>query len=247
MQAVGFLHSIKYEKYSSPIFLISKRPHSVPTSDYWISSGLLTILAPDTLAILTLSVFLILLIHETFPFKRKCWAKSEIPFSVITMSGFHFRISLHIIAIYCVSWSKASHMAFSVFNYMLVWLSPFLYSIGQSKRIILGFLMYLLIFGWVMSLLTITPSKTSDSSRVPPGIFSTFAYLLISRLSLFLAPYLMTILVALIVKFEMSLPHLLANFVPIQFCRAFMTYSSLDVSIGLEMSLMTFLAKSSAL
>lgn len=162
MHAVGFLHSIKYEKYSSPIFLISNNPHSVPTSDYWISSGLLTILAFDTLAILTLSVFLTLLIHETFPFKRKCWAKSEIPFSVMTISGFHLRISLHIMAISWVYCSRASHMAFSVLSYMFVWLSPFLYSNGQSSKMILGFLIVLLIFGWVMSLLTMTPSRTSD-------------------------------------------------------------------------------------
>lgn len=160
VQAVGFLHSTKYEKYSSPIFLISNNPHSVPTSDYWISSGLLTILAPETLAILTLSVFLTLLIHETFPFNKKCWAKSEIPFSVMTISGFHLRISLHIMAISWVYCSRASHMAFSVLSYILVWLSPFLYSIGQSSKIILGFLIVLLIFGWVISLLTITPSRT---------------------------------------------------------------------------------------
>jgi len=150
---------------------MSNNPHSVPTSDSWIYSGLLTILAPETLATLTLSVFLILLMQETFPFNKKCWAKSEIPFSVITISGFHFRMSLHINAIYCVSWSSASHIAFSVFSYIFVWLSPFLYSNGQSKRIILGFLMFLLILGWVMSLLHITPSRTSDSSNVPPGIF----------------------------------------------------------------------------
>ena len=98
-----------------------------------------------------------------------------------------------------------------------------------------------------MSLLTMTPSKTSDSSSVPPGIFSTLAYLLISRLSFFLAPYLMTILVALMVKLEMSFPHLEANLVPIQFCKAERTSSSLEISIGLEMSVMTFLAKSRAL
>lgn len=163
------------------------------------------------------------------------------------MSGFHFKISLHIKAIYWVYWSRASHIAFSVFNSILVWLSPFLYYKGQSKRIILGFLIYLLIFGWVISLLTITPSRTSDYSKVPPGIFSTLAYLLISRLSLFLAPYLITILVALIVKFEISLPHLLANLVPIQFWRAIKTYSSFEVSIGLDTSEITFLAKSKAL
>lgn len=202
---------------------MSKSPHSVPTSDYWIYSGLFTILAPETLAILTLSVFRILRIHDTFPFSKKCWAKSEIPFSVITISGFHFKISLHIKAIYWVSCSRASHIAFSVFNSILVWLSPFLYSSGQSKRMILGFLIVLLIFGWVMSLFTITPSRTSDSSRVPPGIFSTFAYLLISRLSFFFAPYLITILVALMVRFEINFPHLLANFVPIQFCKALRT------------------------
>lgn len=91
-QAVGALHSTKYEKYSSPIFLISNKPHSVPTSDSWISSGLFTILAPETRAILTLSVFLILLMHDTFPLSKKCCARSETPFYVMTISGFHFKI-----------------------------------------------------------------------------------------------------------------------------------------------------------
>jgi len=60
VQALGFLHSRKKVKNSSPILLISNRPHWVPMSDSWISSGLLTILAPETLATLLLSVFLIL-------------------------------------------------------------------------------------------------------------------------------------------------------------------------------------------
>jgi len=59
-------------KYSSPIYLISKSPHLFPTSSSVNSSGLLVILAPVTLAILVLSVFLTLLITEQFPFKKKC-------------------------------------------------------------------------------------------------------------------------------------------------------------------------------
>ncbi len=89
----------------------------------------------------------------------------------MTISGFHFKISLHIIAISCVYWSSASHIAFYVLSYILVCDYPFLYSNGQSKRMILGFLIFLLILGWVISLLIMTPSNTSDSSRVPPGIF----------------------------------------------------------------------------
>ena len=70
VHADGFLHYSKYEKYSSPIFLIIKRPHSVPISDSYISSGLFTILAPVTLAILLLSVFLTLLITDIFYYNK---------------------------------------------------------------------------------------------------------------------------------------------------------------------------------
>jgi len=73
VQAFGFLHSVMNEKYSSPIFLISKSPQSVPTSLSYNSSGLLTMVAPQTLEILLLSVFLILLMTVQLPpFIKKC-------------------------------------------------------------------------------------------------------------------------------------------------------------------------------
>ena len=131
---------------------------------------------------------------------------------------------MHIKAISYIYCSKASHIAFYVLSYILVWLSPFLYSSGQSSKIILGFLIVLLILGWVISLLTITPYNTSQSSRVPPGIFSTLAYLLIYKFNLLLVPALITVFVALIVRLEINFPHLLANLVPIQHWSAFKTY-----------------------
>ena len=65
--AYGFLHSVMNVKYSSPIFLISNNPQSVPTSLSCNSSGLFTIVAPHILATLLLSVFLILLITVQLP------------------------------------------------------------------------------------------------------------------------------------------------------------------------------------
>lgn len=138
--AVGFLHSVIKVKYSSPIYCTSKRPQRVPTSSSASSSVLFTILAPDTLAILVLSVFLILLITETFPLSKKCYARSETPFSVITTSGFNFTISLHIRAISSISYFKASVISLSFIISKLVIDSPFLYSKGQSSKITLGFL-----------------------------------------------------------------------------------------------------------
>jgi len=95
VQAFGFWHSTINMKYSSPILLISKSPHSVPISLSCNSSGLLTIVAPDTLAILWLSVFLTLLITLIFYFNKKCWAISETPFSVMTTSGLNFMMAEH--------------------------------------------------------------------------------------------------------------------------------------------------------
>lgn len=86
-----------------------------------------------------LSVFLILLIQDTFPFNKKCYAKSETPFSVITTSGLCFKISLHIKAISSISYFKASVISVSFIISKLVIDSPFLYSKGQSNNKTLGF------------------------------------------------------------------------------------------------------------
>ena len=40
---------------------------------------------------------------DTFPLSKKCYARSETPFSVMTISGFHFKISLHIKATSLIS------------------------------------------------------------------------------------------------------------------------------------------------
>mmetsp|Transcript_24793 Transcript_24793/g.24305 ORF Transcript_24793/g.24305 Transcript_24793/m.24305 type:complete len:220 (-) Transcript_24793:558-1217(-) len=181
VQALGFLLWVMKVKYSSPICFISNNPQSVPTSDSYSSSGLFTMVAPVTLEILLLSVFLTLLMTVQLPpFIRKCWAASDTPFSVITTSGFTFRISSHILLISSSSISKAFLKSSSLWNSMLVMDSPFLYSRGQSSKTTLGFSMCLLCPGWVTSLLNMTPSKTQQSSRLPPGIFSTLAYLFTS-------------------------------------------------------------------
>lgn len=150
-------------------------------------------------------------------------------------------------AISCISCSKASHIAFSVLSSMLVWLYPFLYSRGQSSNMILGLRICLRILGWVISLLTITPLSTSLSSSVPPGIFYILAYRFISKFNLFFVPSLRIILVAVMVKLEISFPQRLANLVPMQLWRAISTSSSLDTSIGLAISYSTFLANYRAL
>jgi len=50
--------------------LISNNPHLVPTSLSYISSVLFTIVAPDTLAIRLLSVFLTRLMTDTSSFSK---------------------------------------------------------------------------------------------------------------------------------------------------------------------------------
>lgn len=81
---------------------------------------------------------------------------------------------------------------------------------------ILGLRICLRILGWVISLLTITPLSTSLSSSVPPGIFYILAYRFISKFNLFFVPSLRIILVAVMVKLEISFPQRLANLVPMQ-------------------------------
>mmetsp|Transcript_26210 Transcript_26210/g.73546 ORF Transcript_26210/g.73546 Transcript_26210/m.73546 type:complete len:210 (+) Transcript_26210:520-1149(+) len=173
--ALGSSHSVMKVKYSSPIFLIWKRPHLVPTMDSTSSSVRLQICAPVTRAMRLLSVFRIRRITEMLAFRRKCCAKSETPFSVMTTSGFTLMISSQTFFISssscCSSFSQSDSLVISTF----VWLSPFLYSNGQSRSTTRGFLMIRRMRGWVMSLLNITPSSTSHSDNSPPEIFSTLA------------------------------------------------------------------------
>lgn len=119
---------------------------------------------------------------------------------------------------------------------MLVWDSPFLYSMGQSKSRILGFFIYLLIAGCTMSLLTMTPSRTRQSSKRPPGIFSTLAYLLTSKVSLEGSHPERMILTDLIARSTMRLFHLAANLVPMQDWSAPLTSSSLLKLMGMAIS-----------
>jgi len=76
-----------------------------------------------------------------------------------------------------------------------------------------------------------TPSKTLHSSKIPPGIFSILAYLLISKLSFPTSLPDKTFFTDSIAKFSTKFPHLDANLVPIQLLSAFLTSSSSLVSI----------------
>mmetsp|Transcript_30233 Transcript_30233/g.115937 ORF Transcript_30233/g.115937 Transcript_30233/m.115937 type:complete len:218 (+) Transcript_30233:1056-1709(+) len=127
------------------------------------------------LATRLLSVFLSRRMQETFFFEKKCKAKSLIPFSLITTSGFNLRMSSQIFWTYssssCISLWKSSPLVSSMF----VWLSPFWYCTGVSRRTILGFSIRRRIVPLTTSLLNITPLKTLLSFKSPPGIFSTLA------------------------------------------------------------------------
>lgn len=85
-----------------------------------------------------------------------------------------------------------------------------------------------------------TPSKTSQSSKAPPGIFSTLAYLFTSSDNLFESHPVIIILTDFIARSTTKLFHLEANLVPIQQLKAFLTYSSLLKSIGSEISFKIF-------
>jgi len=102
--------------------------------------------APQTLAIRLLSVFLTLLITEQFPcLSKKCYAKSETPFSVITTSGLHFKIFLHIFQTSSRSSYNSLDLSEPFVISISVLLSPFLYSSGKSNNKILGLFIVLLI------------------------------------------------------------------------------------------------------
>jgi hypothetical protein len=96
-------------------------------------------------------------------------------------------------------------------------------------------------------LLNITPSKTSESSKVPPGIFSTLAYLLISKFNLLIFPPLTIVLTDLIESYATNFPHLEANLVPTQDSKAYITSSSLFTLISIANSLIIFKDSSRAL
>lgn len=138
-QAFGFLQFSKKDQYSSPISSTLNNPHYVPKSVSTISSGLWTIVAPVALASLLLSDFLALLSTVTFPFNKKCCARSETPFSVITMSGLWTRIKSHSFLISSSSYFKTAAKSSSLDISKFVYDSPFLYSRVQSSNITFGF------------------------------------------------------------------------------------------------------------
>mmetsp|Transcript_60046 Transcript_60046/g.167555 ORF Transcript_60046/g.167555 Transcript_60046/m.167555 type:complete len:205 (+) Transcript_60046:543-1157(+) len=174
-QALGSSHCVRYTKYSSPIFLTLNRPQRVPTFASVSSSVRLQTEAPLTRAIRLLSVLRTRRMTEMFAFRRKCCAKSDTPFSVMTRSGFTFITSSQIFLISSSSCCKSFSQSHSLVTSTFVWLSPFLYSSGQSRSTTRGFLISLRILGCVMSLLSMTPSSTTHSDKSPPGIFSTLA------------------------------------------------------------------------
>ena len=81
VQALGFTHLVRKVKYSSPNFLISNRPHSVPISASLSSSGLWTMQPPTARATRFMSDFLRRRMAVMLALRRKCWARSETPFS----------------------------------------------------------------------------------------------------------------------------------------------------------------------
>merc|ERR1719478_1448693 len=106
VQAVGSLHSSRKLKYSSPYLRTSNRPQAVPMSSSVISSGRLTMVAPVTRAIRLLSLLRTRRSAVTPALTKKCWAKSETPFSVMTISGLNRRMSVHMRSIASSSWRR---------------------------------------------------------------------------------------------------------------------------------------------
>lgn len=155
---------------------------------------------------------------------------------MITRSGLTARIASHI-ALTCSSsirrtCSQSSSLEISI----CVCDSPFLYSKGQSSSTILGFSIFLRILGCVISLLSMTPSRTLLSSISPPGTFSTRAYLLVSTSVLPVPTSHDTVRTAFRARPHMRSDHLETNLVPMdEEIRPYMALSSL-ISIGREIS-----------
>ena len=135
------------------------------------------------------------------------------PFFVVTRLGLNSSIRLQCNDLLLLDlWAHAQSL--SLENSMLVWLSPFLYSNGQSRRMIREFFIRLRMFGCVISLLSMVPSRTFDSSIDPPGIFSMQAYRLIYTI---LWPFssVATVRMACNVRWHIRSDHCKTNLVPI--------------------------------
>ena len=156
----------------------------------------------------------------------------------MTRSGLKARIASHICLTCSSSICRMRFQSSSFVISMLVCDSPFLYSSGQSSRMMRGFSILRRILGCVMSLLSMTPSNTLLSSISPPGTFSTRAYRLISTSFLPLPISHVTVRTALSASPHMRSDHLETYLVPIEDeISLFMAWSSL-MSIGREMSSM---------
>ena len=162
----------------------------------------------------------------------------DTPFSVMTKSGFRARIASHISLTCSSSICRILFQSSSLLISIFVCDSPFLYSNEQSSSTILGFSIRLRILGCVISLLSITPSKTLLSSISPPGIFSTRAYRLMST-SILPPPISWdTVRTALSARLHISSDHLETNFVPIEEDISWYMALSSSISTGREISSM---------
>ena len=154
----------------------------------------------------------------------------------MTKSGFTANIASHISLICSSSICNIRFQSSSFVISMFVCDSPFLYSSGQSKSTIRGFSILLLMFGCVISLLTMTPSRTVLSSISPPGIFSTRAYRLMST-SLRPPPWSkVTVRTAFSARLHIMSDHLETNFVPMDAAMSVYMALSSATSTGFEIS-----------
>lgn len=154
----------------------------------------------------------------------------------MTRSGLTAKIASHMILTCSSSICNIRCQSSSFDISMLVCDSPFLYSSEQSSRTILGFSIFLRILGCVISLLSITPSRTLLSSISPPGTFSTRAYRLMSTSVLPLPASHDTVRTAFRARLHMRSDHLETNLVPMdEEIRPYMALSSW-ISIGRETS-----------
>jgi hypothetical protein len=140
----------------------------------------------------------------------------ETPFSVMTRSGLNCKIAAHMVFTCSSSICKIRFQSSSLLTSILVCDSPFLYSSEQSSSTMRGFSIRRRILGWVMSLLSMTPSNTLESSISPPGTFSTRAYRLMSTSRLPSPASQATVRTALRASLHMRSLHRETNFVPME-------------------------------
>mmetsp|Transcript_16379 Transcript_16379/g.25946 ORF Transcript_16379/g.25946 Transcript_16379/m.25946 type:complete len:226 (+) Transcript_16379:946-1623(+) len=122
---------------------------------------------------------------------------------------------------------------------MLVWLSPFLYSRGLSRRMMRGLTIFLRMLGLTISLEIAIPLRTLDSSRKPPGIFSTRMYRLISTTLVFIS-VMVTLRTAWMAILQMRSPkrrtYLVPKHVRMTLSIAFSSSGSTSVAISSRVS-----------